>query len=84
MHLVEISSNQVANIKRYITRRKIRMEAAYRADTAEVGARRPVGVGVHHAVVSAHDGLEGTLQAGDDRLFNDLLEWFKQWRCPTW
>ena len=44
------------------------MEAAYRADAAEDGARRPVGVGIHHAMVSAHDGLEGTVHAGDDRL----------------
>ena len=48
------------------------MEAAYRADAAEVGARRPVGVGAHHAVVSAHDGLEGTVHAGNDRLFGDV------------
>ena len=48
------------------------MEAAYRADTAEVGARRPVGVGVHHAVVSAHDGLEGSVHAGDNRRVGDV------------
>ena len=47
------------------------MKAAYRADAAEDGARRPVGVGIHHAVESAHDGLEGTLHAGDDRLVGD-------------
>jgi hypothetical protein len=34
------------------------MEEAYRADAADVGARRLVGVGIHLAVVSAHDGLD--------------------------
>ena len=48
------------------------MKAAYRADAADDGARRPVGVGIHHAVVSAHDGLEGTVRAGDDRLVGDV------------
>ena len=41
---------------------------AYRTDATADGASRPVGVGIHLAVVSAHDRLEGTLQAGDDRL----------------
>ena len=45
------------------------MEEAYRADAADVGARRLVGVGIHHAVVSAHDGLEGTI---------GLLKMFRQ------
>ena len=48
------------------------MEATYRADAAEDGARRAVGVGIHHAVVSAHDGLEVTVHAGDDRLVGDV------------